>query len=159
MSVISPTDDCPTLSQLQRFLDAELADETSALIDTHVHGCVQCRSRLNELIGSVPTALGQVEEGDENPPCITGYEVIDKLAVGGMGVVWQVQDLRTNRLLAIKTMRSRDCHDEQLVCRFQSEAQLIGQLTHPYIVPVHSTGEPTTVAPLRDETGAGEDVR
>jgi serine/threonine-protein kinase len=58
-----------------------------------------------------------------------------------MGVVWRVRDLQFHRTLAVKVMKSRVCDNAEQVRRFIAEAQITGQLAHPFIVPVHAMGQ------------------
>src|SRR5262249_49792131 len=59
---------------------------------------------------------------------------------GGMGVVWRVRDLHFQRTLAVKVMKALACDNANAVRRFFTEAQLTGQLAHPFIVPIHAMG-------------------
>ena len=67
------------------------------------------------------------------------YEITAELGRGGMGVVYRARDPLLNRDVAVKlippTLLSPD--SEQ---RFQREAQLVAQMDHPAIVPIHDLG-------------------
>ena len=77
---------------------------------------------------------------DDEPPAVPGYEALGRIDAGGMGVVWRVRDLRFRRSLAVKVMKSWASADPGLARRFVGEAQVCGQLAHPFIVPVHAMG-------------------
>ncbi len=77
---------------------------------------------------------------DDEPPALPGYAALGRIDAGGMGVVWRVRDLRFRRSLAVKVMKSWACTDPGLARRFVGEAQVCGQLAHPFIVPVHAMG-------------------
>ncbi|HEY7862659.1 MAG TPA: protein kinase, partial [Thermoanaerobaculia bacterium] len=64
------------------------------------------------------------------------YEVVGELGRGGMGVVYRARDPVLNREVAVKLMSSSDLSPE-LEERFQREAQVVGQMDHPSIVPIH----------------------
>ena len=68
------------------------------------------------------------------------YRELGLLGVGGAGEVRQVLDRTLNRLIAVKTLRTVYAHNEQMVRRFIHEAQIVAQLEHPAIVPVHDLG-------------------
>jgi serine/threonine protein kinase/formylglycine-generating enzyme required for sulfatase activity len=68
------------------------------------------------------------------------YERVEKIAEGGMGVVWRVYDRDMQRELALKSIRLPETPDGRLVRRFLSEARLSGRLDHPGILPVHDIG-------------------
>ena len=69
------------------------------------------------------------------------YQELGVLGIGGAGEVRQVLDRTLNRLIAVKTLRSVYAHNEQMVRRFIHEAQIVAQLEHPAIVPVHDLGK------------------
>ena len=60
----------------------------------------------------------------------TRYEVVDEIARGGMGIVYEAIDHELNRRVAIKVV-SPDS---------RGEAQLIAGLEHPGIIPIHDAG-------------------
>jgi serine/threonine-protein kinase len=70
-----------------------------------------------------------------------GYAVLQELGKGGRGIVYRVSDPELNRPLAVKVLRPELREDPDAVRRFQEEAQVMGQLQHPGIVPVHAVGQ------------------
>jgi serine/threonine-protein kinase len=114
-------------------------------VEKHVGACPGCQRVLKQLLGSLPDTLAgppepQVGPADEEPPCLPGYAPLGRIDAGGMGVVWRVHDLAFRRSLAVKVMKSRASTDPVLVRRFVAEAEVCGQLAHPFIVPVHAMG-------------------
>jgi hypothetical protein len=71
-------------------------------------------------------------------PRIPGYEVLGEIGRGGMGVVLRVHDATFQRHLAIKVLLSDPRAKPELAGRFHEEAQIMGQLQHPGIPPIHS---------------------
>lgn len=69
----------------------------------------------------------------------TKYRIINELARGGMGTVYLAEDTELNRQVAIKVLNSADVTTD-LRQRMIREAQIIAQLEHPGIVPVHDVG-------------------
>ena len=69
----------------------------------------------------------------------TKYRVIRELARGGMGTVYLAEDNELNRQIAVKVLNSPETIDD-LRERMIREAQIIAQLEHPGIVPVHDVG-------------------
>ncbi|MBA3463767.1 MAG: serine/threonine protein kinase [Deltaproteobacteria bacterium] len=67
------------------------------------------------------------------------YEVGPVLGRGGMGEIRLARDLRIDREVAVKLMRSQE-RDEQTLGRFFREARVQGVLEHPAVVPVHDLG-------------------
>jgi len=68
------------------------------------------------------------------------YEILGELGRGGMGVVYRARDPVLNREVAVKLISSTDLTTE-LEERFQREAQVVGQMDHPAIVPIHDLGQ------------------
>jgi Flp pilus assembly protein TadD len=68
------------------------------------------------------------------------YCVESEIGTGGMGEVYRVQDSDLNRSLAVKVLRREHRGRPDLEARFLEEAQILGQLQHPGIVPVHDVG-------------------
>jgi serine/threonine protein kinase len=69
------------------------------------------------------------------------YRVIRALATGGMGTVYEAENLRTRRRVAIKTIRPEVAQRVSVVQRFEREAQAAGPLRHPNIVDVLDLGD------------------
>ena len=69
----------------------------------------------------------------------TKYRLLNELASGGMGTVYLAEDTELNRQIAIKVLNPSDATAE-LRERMVREAQIIAQLEHPGIVPVHDVG-------------------
>ena len=67
------------------------------------------------------------------------YEILGELGRGGMGVVYRARDPLLNRDVAVKLISSTDLTAE-VEERFQREAQVVAQMDHPAIVPIHDLG-------------------
>jgi serine/threonine protein kinase len=72
---------------------------------------------------------------------IDGKYRLDRLiGKGGMGAVYEAADLRLTRTVAIKIMRGRSFGDRQALRRFEREARVCAQLTHPNIITIFDFG-------------------
>lgn len=82
----------------------------------------------------------------ELPDVIDGrYEVRRVIESGGMGTVLEVWDRDLRRPLALKLVRgARGDERARRRSRLRNEAQVLGQLVHPAILPVHDVGEDAT---------------
>jgi serine/threonine-protein kinase len=69
------------------------------------------------------------------------YEIQEELARGGMGAVWRAHDTAFQRTVALKVLLASPQKQSELKQRFLEEAQVLGQLQHPGIPPVHDLGE------------------
>ncbi len=72
---------------------------------------------------------------------IAGYRVIRQLGAGGMGQVFLVQHPRLPRQDALKLLDAGVSRNDEFKVRFQREADLLAQLSHPNIVTLHDRGE------------------
>jgi hypothetical protein len=88
------------------------------------------------------------------------YRVDALLGRGGMGAVYRARDLRLDRDVAVKVVRSELVAAPEAQARFRREAQLVARLQHPAIVTVFDYGTlPDGSAYLVMEYVRGEDLR
>ena len=71
----------------------------------------------------------------------TGYELIEPIGRGGMGVVFKARQRALGRLVALKQIRAGLDADPKELARFQTEAQAAARLAHPNIVRVFDVGQ------------------
>ena len=69
------------------------------------------------------------------------YELIERIATGGMGEVWRGGDQILGRPVAIKMLAAMHAGDEQFRARFRAEARYASSLAHPGITRVFDYGE------------------
>ena len=100
---------------------------------------------------STPTVIDRVVDGR--------YRVEAEIARGGMATVYRARDLRLDRPVALKVMRTDLAHDEAFVRRFQQEARAAARLSHPHIVSVYDQGEDGELVFLAMELVDGPTLR
>ena len=69
---------------------------------------------------------------------IDGYEVLEEIGRGGMGVVYLARQQSLDRLVALKFLPFAD---QALAQRLQREASALADIQHPNIVPIFSVGQ------------------
>jgi tetratricopeptide (TPR) repeat protein len=109
--------------------EAELDQETS---------CPVCTSLGGDLVPPAPKAA-------EPLPQLPGYEVLELIGHGGMGVVYKARQVALNRTVALKLIQAHldafGPRREEMRARFRTEAEAIARLSHPNVVQVYEVGE------------------
>jgi serine/threonine protein kinase len=148
---------CPDDKQLIEFLES---GDSTILIE-HLSDCERCQERLESFAGDPIVRSDQTLHGDtletaperlakgplqwdseqstEVPGLIGDYRIVRKIGQGGMGTVLECEDLKLNRRVAIKTIRS-EFVTPQVLNRLEREARNQASLNHPGIVSLYELG-------------------
>ncbi|MGC4034036.1 MAG: serine/threonine-protein kinase [Tepidisphaeraceae bacterium] len=111
----------------------DLADDLSA--------CLGGLTFLNNAAGQLAaTAQDLVDPTMGGPQLLGDYRLIREIGRGGMGVVYEAEQVSLGRHVAVKVLPMAAALDKRQLQRFKNEAQAAAQLHHTHIVPVYAVG-------------------
>lgn len=91
-----------------------------------------------KLIGDAPPTCDLAGRKGEPKSEILGelgeYQILEKLARGGMGTVYKALHTKLGREVALKVLPAGGLGSEEAIARFEREMKAVGQLDHPHIV-------------------------
>lgn len=102
----------------------------------------------DEFRSSDESDSGGARDDSEEPPCglepsiarFGDYQIVRQLGRGGMGVVYEAEQISLRRRVAVKVLPFAAVLDPRHVQRFKNEAQAAAALDHPNIVRIYAVG-------------------
>src|SRR6266498_1209411 len=93
--------------------------------------------------------------GDE----FAGYRVRAVLGRGGMSVVYQAENLRLSRVIALKVLAPELAADDVFRARFLEESRIAASLNHPNVIPIYDMGSHDELLYIAMRYVSGTDMR
>ncbi len=143
--------------------DPELRRQVEALLHAHLQAgdfmrddgprrCPQYAERFRHIFAGAANTPGSdgsrsanqpgdsFLQGDSNDPVLGDFRILREIGHGGMGVVYEAEQISLSRKIALKILPFAAVLDDRQLRRFQNEVQAAATLEHPHIVPVYSVG-------------------
>ena len=90
---------------------------------------------------TVNSDTGNTHDGFTSGRTLGDFKLVRELGRGGMGVVYEAEEMSLGRKVALKILPFAGIVDERAQQRFRNEVRAAAALNHPNIVSVHSAGE------------------
>jgi hypothetical protein len=131
----------PALEEyIWRFPDHQVRLRQQVVLHRALQGA-SAAGEASSIAVSGQTTPGRSAADVPGVPMVPGYEVLEELGRGGMGVVYKAVQIGLNRLCALKMILYGGQAGPADLQRFHTEAEAIARLQHPNIVAVHEIGE------------------
>jgi serine/threonine protein kinase len=137
------------LEEYQAQLESGSVPDRQALLAKHADIAPELAMAIDSLeqIRALVPALGHAfpASGESGAATLNGlplgdFRVIREIGRGGMGIVYQAEQLSLGRTVALKVLPFAAALDENQLRRFRVEAQAAAQLEHPNIIGVYAVG-------------------
>ncbi len=112
-----------------------IADELRSCL-----GILRLAGRVEGEAGAEAEVEGIEDQATSPTPALGDFRILRQVGRGGMGVVYEAEQVSLHRRVALKVLPFASALDPQQLRRFQTEAQAAAQLHHTNIVPVFSVG-------------------
>lgn len=139
-------------AKLESMLATAVGDDLDEFMEKHPHVVVGLRR-------AGVSAFGELEATGSDPPKTIGdFEIVRELGRGGMGVVYLARQRSLDRDVALKVLAAGALAGADALERFRREATLLGRVSHPSLIQVHTVGSDLGLHYIAMEYVVGEDL-
>ncbi|QDV25264.1 serine/threonine protein kinase [Aureliella helgolandensis] len=124
------------LDQHMEDLQAGRAATRAELVARHPH----LASQLDACLAGLEFIHGSGAPLPGNDQRLGDFQIIREVGRGGMGAVYQAEQISLRRIVALKIMRFGSVSDPEAIERFQREAETVANFHHTNIVPIFAVG-------------------
>jgi serine/threonine protein kinase len=114
-------------------LAAKNKDSSPSLLEVMVDAKVLTRSQMMRLLQEKGEGSRKFE--------IPGYQILDRLGKGSMGVVYKARQISVDRVVAVKILLDSLAQNKEFIKRFEREAKIAARLSHNNVVNAIDAGE------------------
>ncbi|MCU0916275.1 MAG: protein kinase [Planctomycetes bacterium] len=163
-------DSCLGRETIDRYVQQLGSPSETQLVEAHLAGCAQCRTRVASARGAQPPEAKPDREADERPATgsaaqvtdsmptpsafdshrdshatvapitFEGYQILEELPQGGQAVVYKALHKATKAKVALKVLLPGLLGSEKARRYFEQEVELAAALNHPNIVAIRDSG-------------------
>jgi outer membrane protein assembly factor BamB len=138
----APEPEAATMA-LARILDQYLADLQAGRApdrDRLLADYPQLAAELEQCLSGIDFVHRAAQPGDGTPAQLGDFRILREIGRGGMGVVYEAEQVSLHRRVALKVLRFGAVADPEAMQRFQREAETVARLHHTNIVPIFAVG-------------------
>ncbi len=95
-------------------------------------------SSVESTVGDIPLDFLEASDSPAMLGSLGGYDIIEPIGCGGMGVVLKGYDRELNRFVAVKVLAPHYATSAAARKRFAREAQAAAAVVHPHVLAIHS---------------------
>jgi tRNA A-37 threonylcarbamoyl transferase component Bud32 len=124
------------LEQYLAGLEAGKKPDRAQLLAEHPH----LAEPLGQALAGIEFIHQVTQQNAATPSRLGDFRIIREVGRGGMGVVYEAEQISLNRRVALKVLRFGAVADEVAMGRFQREAETVARMHHTNIVPIFAVG-------------------